>query len=518
MRESSSHAPPNPAADKLLALLHIAQRLNSEHDLPTLLTLIAREAARLLDAEMASLFLLDAQRRELWSKVSFDADETLRFDASQGIAGETLRTGKTIRVEDVSNDKRFFAGVDRSTGHRTRSVLALPVKNLRGESVGVFEVINKSNGRFTDDDEELARLLASQMSIALETVQVLGDLRRDRDSLAAANAHLQKELEGRQSHSRILGTSERIRAVVQLLEQVADSSASVLINGESGTGKELAAQTIHDSSPRAGEPFVALNCAALPDALLESELFGIEKGVATGVEARPGKFELAGAGTLLLDEIGDLCLTAQAKLLRVLQERVVERVGGRQAIAVGARVLAATNKDLAAEVKAGRFREDLYYRLNVVQVRMPSLREISEDVPVIGATILAAHCREQGRSIPEFSPAALICLKNYHWPGNVRQLGNEMKRLAVMVRHDTIAPTDLGEQISKCGGDSEPAADGKTLADAVEALERRMIVAALEKSDFNQLQAALALGLSRQGLLNKIKRYDIPMQTRRTSG
>src|SRR5439155_14218914 len=161
------------------------------------------------------------------------------------------------------------------------------------------------------------------------------------------------------------------------------------ITGESGTGKELAARTIHFASPRAREPLIALNCAALPEALLESELFGIEKGVATGVDARPGKFELAGAGTLLLDEIGDLSLTAQAKLLRVLQERIVERVGGREPIAVRARLLAATNKDLAAAVKAGTFREDLYYRLNVVQIRMPALREVADDIPLIASALLA---------------------------------------------------------------------------------------------------------------------------------
>ena len=513
MRESPGQASTNPAAEKLLALLHIAERLNAEHDLEALLTLIAREAARLLDAELASLFLLDAQRRELWSKVSFDADETLRFDASQGIAGEALRTGQVIRVDDVSRDKRFFAGVDSCTGHRTRSVLALPLKNLHGDNVGVFEVLNKTGGTFTNDDVELARLLAGQMSIALETVQVLGAIRRDRDALAAANAQLAQELEGRRRSQHILGASGPIRAAVQLMEQIADSSASVLITGESGTGKELAAKTIHFASPRAREPLVALNCAALPEALLESELFGIEKGVATGVEARPGKFESAGGGTLLLDEIGDLSLTAQAKLLRVLQERVVERVGGREPIAVRARLLAATNKDLAAGVKAGTFREDLYYRLNVVQVRMPALREMAEDIPLLASALLAEHCREQGRTTPELPPEVLACLRNYHWPGNVRELGNEMKRLAVIVRRERIELTDLAEPIRNLA-DSSVALPGKqTLPSAVAELERRMIVAALEKCRFNQQQAAQLLGLSRQGLLNKIKRYGIAVHT-----
>src|SRR5262245_6250115 len=499
----------NPTAEKLLALLRIGEQLNAEHDLSALLTLIAREAARLLDAELASLFLLDRERSELWSKVSFDAEDTLRFDASQGIAGEALRTGQAIRVNDVRLDDRFFQGVDFSTGHRTRNLIALPLRNLQGENIGVFEVINKTSGLFTDEDLELARLLAGQMSIALETAQVLGAVRRDCDALATANAQLSKELEERRGGLRILGVSEPIRAVVRLMEQVADSSASVLITGESGTGKELAAKTIHAASSRAREPLVALNCAALPEALLESELFGIEKGVATGVEARPGKFESAGAGTLLADEIGDLSLTAQAKLLRVLQERVVERVGGREAIEVNARLLAATNKDLAAAVKAGTFREDLYYRLNVVQLRMPALREVADDIPLIARALLAEHCRELRRQPPEISPEAVACLRQYHWPGNVRELGNEMKRLAVMVRRERIEAADLVDGIRDAMQPVKVIGHDASLSDAVEALERRMIVAALAKCNSNQQQAARLLGLSRQGLLNKIKRYVI---------
>jgi Nif-specific regulatory protein len=511
MSASSIAQPANPPAAKLLALLSISQRLNAEHDVEALLTLIAREAARLLDAELASLFLLDRERNELWSKVSLDSDEQLRFDATQGIAGEALRTGQMICVDDVSRDQRFFAGVDFRTGHRTQSLLALPLKNLRGENIGVFEVLNKKGGQFSDEDAELAKLLAAQMTIALETARTFGAVRRDRDALAAANAQLWKEVEGRAAGPRILGNSEPVRAIVRLIEQVADSSASVLITGESGTGKELAAKAIHFASPRAREPFVGLNCAALPEALLESELFGIEKGVATGVEARPGKFELAGRGTLLLDEIGDLSLTAQAKLLRVLQERIVERVGGREPIPVEARVLAATNKDLAAAAKAGTFREDLYYRLNVVQIRMPALREIADDIPLLAAALLAEHCRELNRTPPEIDPDALRCLARYHWPGNVRELGNEMKRLAVMVRRPAITVADLAEPLRPASGQSdEPTL--RTLADAVEALERRLITSALEKSSFNQLHAARALGLSRQGLVNKIKRYEIAVE------
>ena len=375
-------------------------------------------------------------------------------------------------------------------------------------------MLNKASGNFTDEDLELARLLASQLSIALETTQVVNDIRRDRDALAVTNAQLSKELQRRSNGPRILGSSAAIRRAVALMEQVADSSASVLITGESGSGKELAAKTIHFASPRSAEPLVALNCAALPDALLESELFGIEKGVATGVDARPGKFEVAAGGTLFLDEIGDLSLTAQAKLLRVLQERVVVRVGGRESISVRARVLAATNKDLVAAVKAGTFREDLYFRLNVVQVRMPALREIAEDIPILANSFLAEHCREQERPSPELIPETYTCLTRYPWPGNVRELGNEMKRLAIMVRRDQITPADLSDSIQAAVGSPAPASSSQTLADAVAELEHRLIAAALTNNGGNQLQAALHLGLSRQGLLNKIKRYGIVTKSR----
>jgi Nif-specific regulatory protein len=507
MRPRSSAARSDQPPDKLLTLLTITQQLNSERDLPTLLTIITREAARLLDADLASLFLLDAARGELWSKVRLDSDETLRFDAGQGIAGEAVRSGQIVRVDDVTRDARFFAGVDARTGFQTRNLLAVPLRNLRGEPIGVVEVLNKRSGAFTDEDVEVAHLLGAQTSLALETAQLVGEMRRDQDELAAANARLSREVKETFATHHILGTSARIREVVRLIEQVADSSVSVLITGESGTGKELAARAIHYNSPRARRPLVALNCAALPDTLVESEMFGIEKGVATGVEPRVGKFEAAHQGTLFLDEIGDLSLTAQAKLLRALQERVIERVGGRRAIPVDVRVLVATNKDLEAANKAGTFRADLYYRLNVVQIRMPPLREVAEDVPLLAHRFLGEHCGAMNRPAPELSSEAVVRLVNYRWPGNVRELDNEMKRLAVTVRRDRIDVADLSESIRAASAPPSAVCPARSLKEAVEDLERRMIAAALQESRHNQQQAARTLGLSRQGLIKKMKRY-----------
>jgi Nif-specific regulatory protein len=435
-----------------------------------------------------------------------DTKEPLRFEATRGIAGEAVRSGEIVRVDDVANDPRFFPGIDSRTGFHTHNVLAVPLRNLRGAVIGVFEVLNKRSGGFSDEDVEVARLLAAQAAIALETAQFVGEMRRDHEELKADNARLWKEVEGKFATGQILGDSQRIREVVRLIEQVADSSVSVLITGESGTGKELAAKAIHYNSPRSRRPFVALNCAALPESLVEAELFGIEKGVATGVEARPGKFEEAHQGTLFLDEVGDLGLPSQAKLLRVLQERVVERVGGRRPIPVDVRVLAATNKDLPAGIKAGAFREDLYYRLNVVEIRMPPLRDLRQDIPFLAASFLTVHCREMNRPPPELSPGALAELVNYPWPGNVRQLDNEMKRLAVTVGRPRIETEDV---LAHCRSNATAAPASRTLKEAVEELERRLIAAALDSSRHNQQQAARILGLSRQGLIKKLKRYGI---------
>src|ERR1700739_4375344 len=221
---------------------------------------------------------------------------------------------------------------------------------------------------------------------------------------------------GRLFASNIIGTSPKIQEVIRLVEKIADSPLNVLITGESGTGKELVARTIHYNSSRFGKPFIDINCAALPESLLESELFGIEKGVATGVEKRTGKIEMASGGTLFLDEIGDMSLSAQAKLLRVLQERKMERVGGRSTINVDVRVLAATNKDLNNEIKKGSFRQDLYYRLNVIHIHMPPLREIKEDIPLLAQYFLSSFASELGRGSKHFTSHTMDCLVNYSWP------------------------------------------------------------------------------------------------------
>jgi Nif-specific regulatory protein len=498
--------------EKLSAILAICQKMNSERDLNALLDLIAREAINLLDCDRASIFLLDRKTNELWSKVALGSGEILRFDAGLGVVGHTVGTGQTVNVSDAYQDARFYTAIDDRSGYRTRTILSVPVRNQAGTIIGAFEALNKRTGAFQSRDEEALTALASHAANAIETAQLVGDLRRSQDELVAQNGNLWREVESRYSTHGIICAGARMQQVVRLIERIRDSVVNVLITGESGTGKELAAKAIHYTSPRARKPFVALNCAALPETLVESELFGIEKGVATGVQSRIGHFQKADGGTLFLDEIGDLSLAAQAKILRVLQERVVERVGGRTPLPVDVRLVAATNRELTSEIAKGAFREDLYYRLKVIHIHMPPLREIREEIPLLAHYFLKGYCAETGRAAMQFSPEVVRKLAAADWPGNVRQLRNEVMRMAACAPGNVIVEEDLWAGIPTPGPSrlgAQAAAPKTTLKDAVEELERRMIAETLEATRNNQMQAARQLGLSRQGLINKMKRYAI---------
>jgi Nif-specific regulatory protein len=511
-----SSLPQAEFSERLSAILSICQKMSSERDLGTLLDLMAHEATTLLDCDRASIFLLDREKNELWSKVALGSDEILRLDARMGVVGTAVSTGQTVNVPDAYSDPRFYDAIDDQTGYRTRNLLAVAMRNQQGEVLGAFEVLNKRSGPFNQRDEDALTALASHAAVAIETAQLIGELRRNQDELAQQNAKLWREVESRYAAHGIVGTGARIQQVVRLVERIRDCSVNVLITGESGTGKELVAKAIHYTSPRARHPFVALNCAALPEALVESELFGIEKGVATGVQQRMGQFQKADGGTLFLDEIGDLSQQAQAKILRVLQERVLERVGGRNSIQVDVRILAATNKDLEAEIAKGTFREDLYYRIKVIHIHMPPLREIREDISLLANHFLAEYCRETGRQPMEFHPQVMRKLLTAAWPGNVRQLRNEVMRLAACARQRVITEDDLWEGIPMPGPVAVPRAapaakpqQGPSLKNAVADLERAMIEEALRATKNNQQQAARVLGLSRQGLINKMKRYSL---------
>jgi DNA-binding NtrC family response regulator len=297
--------------------------------------------------------------------------------------------------------------------------------------------------------------------------------------------------------------------VFEIASSVAASNASVLITGESGTGKELLARSIHYNSARKEKPFIVLNCAALSEGVLESELFGHEKGAFTGALAtRKGRFELADQGTLFIDEVGEMSLAAQVKLLRVIQEHEFERVGGNKPIKVNVRIVAATNKNLAEQVKIGRFREDLYYRLNVVNIHLPPLRERREDLEPLARHFLQRYVAETGKRISEISPRALSCLLAHDWPGNVRELQNAIERGVVLAKGSVLTPRDLPQGLQ---GDDQICLQlperGGNLTDILEDLERQLIVQTLEREQGSQTRAADALGIKRTTLRYKMEKY-----------
>jgi len=311
----------------------------------------------------------------------------------------------------------------------------------------------------------------------------------------------------------MIGKSPAMMSIFRAVERVAPSRASVLISGESGTGKELAARAIHQLSPRSDGPYMAVNCGAIPHNLLESELFGHERGAFTdAVDQRIGRFEAASGGTLLLDEIGDLDPTVQVKLLRVLQERCIERVGSSTSTEVDVRILAATNRDLAADVESGRFRADLYYRINVVPLRMPALRERREDIRLLAERYLARAADESGRSV-SFTPATLTAMETYSWPGNVRELENAIEHGLALSDDDVIRVTDLPEDIVRSGLTESLRDDWRAgrvgFEETLNRFEHELLRETLERSAWNQTRAAAELGITRRVLKLKMDKYEL---------
>ena len=336
----------------------------------------------------------------------------------------------------------------------------------------------------------------------------LVDKALERRDLIEQNKALKKQLEDIRAKGQMIGSSPAYRRMLALVEQVADSSATILIQGESGAGKELVARTIHERSGRRAGPFVAVNCAALPETLLESELFGYEKGAFTGAAGRKeGRFELANGGTLFLDEVADLSLVTQPKILRVLQEGEFERLGGTRTIQVEVRIVAATNQDLADMVKEKRFREDLYYRLNVITVRVPPLRERHEDIRLLAQHYLRVYAAKNGRKLEGFSNEALERLESYAWPGNIRELENLIERMVLLARKDRIEAEDLPEEIA---GVKRPPRDailglvGTPLAE----IEQRLLDETLRITGGNKTQAAKLLGIDVRTVARKLERRE----------
>jgi Nif-specific regulatory protein len=356
--------------------------------------------------------------------------------------------------------------------------------------------------------EEDVRLLTIISGLIAQKAALLEKINREKDELRDENLRLRKELSKRYSFSNIIGNSRKMQEVFHLINQVAKSNASVLLLGESGTGKELVANAIHYNSLRANKPLVKVNCAALPANLVEAELFGHEKGAFTGADRqKEGKFELANGGTIFLDEIGALALESQGKLLRVLQERELERVGGTKTIKVNARLIAATNKDLASAVEEGAFREDLFYRLNVYPIYLPGLREREADVLLLADYFLEKYAREYNKDIKRISTPAIDALAQYHWPGNVRELENCMERAVLLCDDQVIHSYHLPPTLQTA--EDTGTHQSQSLIDAIERFERELLIDALKSTRGNMRQAAKNLDTTERIFGYKVRKYEI---------
>jgi Nif-specific regulatory protein len=512
--------PPRPAkqADgstkrRLAALILAVNRINTLRPLDELLLFIAQEGAAALEAQRCTVWVIDQERRELYSRVAMGlGNQQLRMPMYSGLAGDALRRGQITNVPNAAADPRFAGQLGQSDEFHTRSLLSVPMANREGRPVGVFQVLNKArNQAFTTADEQLAQAFASAATIAVQNAQEFEAVRRHRDQLDTENARLKLSLTESFDPAEAIGNSPAMVKVFETARRVSNTDVSVLITGESGTGKSLLAKCIHFHSERRNRPLADINCAAIPETLLEAELFGIEKGIATGVDQRIGKLEAAAGGTIFLDEIADMSLATQAKILRVVQEKAFERVGSQQTRQADVRIISATNKDLATAIAAGRFREDLYYRLAVVTLPLPPLRERREDIPPLAHFILDRLCRKFNRSALRFSDAALERLVAYSWPGNVRELENEIARsLVLAIDQPELDLADLSEKLQQTAGVSNECRNLLTvgrLSEKVEALERRLIVEARAITAGNKSAMARMLGLSREGLRKKLSRY-----------
>ncbi|MDX2087452.1 MAG: sigma 54-interacting transcriptional regulator [Kofleriaceae bacterium] len=396
-------------------------------------------------------------------------------------------------------------------GGQILSILAVPL--WRGDDIiGLIQVDNRASaGMFSEHDLEAALLLAGQASLAVDNATLVQRLRIAEEKARGENVYLKRK-EQKIKFDNIIGDSPAMKAVFGQLERVIDTRATVCIEGETGTGKELIASAVHHQSGRADKMFVAQNCAALPENLLESELFGHKRGAFTSADSdKKGLFEIADGGTLFLDEMGEMPMTLQAKLLRVLQEGTIRPVGATSEKQVDVRIICATNRDLAAEVEKGRFRQDLYYRLMVFPIKLPPLRERREDIPLLAAHFLKRYAAEYRLELPGFTQDALDALSSYNWPGNIRELENEIQRIVIQAEPSHwIEVTDLSPRLRKIEGTVTRIAPKQgTLKEMMDQVERWLITEALREHGGNKTKTAVTLGITREGLHKKLAKFGV---------
>ncbi len=488
----------------------VSLQMASTLDLDEVLAEITRGLVRDLDAAMARVWLLRSGAQP-YLKLAASAGLSERLDGSRSRVpvgelkiGEIAAERVPLCSNDLLSDPRF---VDKDWIGRSGLVAFGGYPLVFGsELLGVLAIFARR--ALTASELERLGIFAAHASVAIKNAELFAHVTELSQRLEAENAYLKAELH--EAHpAGIVGRSPTLTRVLDELERVAATRTTVLLQGETGTGKELFARALHEMSPRRARALVKVNCAAISPSLIESELFGHEKGAFTGaLQRRLGRFELAEGGTLLLDEVGELPLDAQAKLLRVLQEHEIERVGGSLSIPIDVRIVAATNRDLEAEVRAGRFRSDLYFRLAVFPIRVPPLRERRDDIPALCDAWLRTLATRLGTEPKGIDDTALAYLRDYAWPGNVRELQNVLERATILARGKLVRREDLPVLESAAGETTSPAdGDDVPLKERVDAYERSLVVEALRHANGNQSEAARQLRTSRATLQYKMKLY-----------
>ena len=497
--------------EQITLFYEISQALNEHLELRKSLYKVLDILSTSMDMLRGTITILDPLRNEIHIEVahgiSHSAVSRVTYKLGEGITGKVIQSGKAIAIPKISDEPGFL---DRTASRKARireelSFFCVPIKKGK-QVIGALSVDRLFNEQY--DLKQGQKLLSVVATMVAQHVINLEKIRREKEKLREENQRLRKELENKYRVTNIIGNSNKMREVFQMISQVSKSNATVLIRGESGTGKELAANSIHYNSLRAKNAFIKVNCAALPANLIESELFGHERGAFTGaIKQKSGKFELAHRGTIFLDEIGAVDLGVQASLLRVLQEKEFERVGGSKTIKVDVRVLAATNKNLEDAVEEGVFRGDLYYRLNVFPIYMPPMRERKTDILLLADHFLEIYAAENNKDIRRFSTPAIDMLMNYHWPGNVRELENCIERAVLLCEEGVIHSYHLPPTLQT--GVESNTLPALSMEEAVSNLEREMIIDALKNTRGNITVAADLLKTTVRKFAYKANKYGV---------
>jgi Nif-specific regulatory protein len=495
-------------ARRLSTLLEVSQALAGTLDFKSALHRVLEILGKHHGAVRSMVTLLHDGELTVEASDGLDpSSRAVKYRLGEGITGRVVETGRPVVVPRVSSEPLFLGKAARrpELAREELSFVCVPII-LNRKTVGALGVDLKF--KKDRDYERSTKVFGIVSSMIAQALKVQQSIEEERARLVAENSHLRQELKERYDFSNIIGTSGPVRQMYEQVAQVAPTNTTVLVRGESGTGKELIAHAIHYNSLRSKKPFIKVSCAALPESLIESELFGYEKGAFTGADSRKkGRFELAEGGTLFLDEIGDINLATQVKLLRVLQEREFERLGGTETIKVNVRLIAATNKDIEKAIAAGTFREDLFYRLNVFTIFVPPLRERKADLLLLADHFLEKFSREHGKIIKRISTPAIDMFMSYHWPGNVRELENALERAVLMCDGQVVHAHHLPPSLQTA--EASGTITRVSLHDAVVAYEKDLIQDALKSTRGNRAKAARLLNTTERVLNYKVRNYSV---------